>query len=201
MSTAAGEQDADLSKAVAVLRSRGIRLVAFDMDQTAVAAHSRGRLRRDHQEDFFAQATPAFLRLVPALFAQGFFLAMATHSDEAEYAASSGVVQPQTHIMGHELATSLVQSCFTSHVAQAIFVVAYNPRIRKTASDPYLMIKRHHMRELQRQFGVQAHEILFFDDTDKVVKDCVEHCGVLTVKVEPKRGFQLSDLLQLEVQA
>lgn len=83
---------------IQVLRQRGFRVVAFDMDLTAVAMHSRGRLRRDKLNHYLEQATSDFVRLIPALFAEGFSLAIATHSDEAEFGND---VKRETHILGH----------------------------------------------------------------------------------------------------
>lgn len=185
----------DLEQAISLLRDCGIRLLVFDMDQTAVAVHSHGCLRRDKLDNYLKQATPEFVRAVPALHAAGFALAIATHSDEAEF---GGDVQPPTHILGHELATALVQHYFPPEVANSFFIVAYNPRARGTQADEENCVKRYHMRQLQKHFGVQPGEILFFDDNDQVVRDCNDVCGVLTIQVDPKQGFKLSDLFQLE---
>lgn len=186
-----------MTRAIQVLCSRGIRVVAFDMDQTAVAVHNRGRLERGQAlQEYLQQATPDFLRLIPALHNHGEIgLSIATHSDQAEY---NGDIQPDTHILGDELAHAIVKHHFDEAVANAFFIVAYNPRARGTTQDRQRCIKRHHMFEIQRHFGVQPSEIMFFDDTKQVVEDFNEFCGVLTVHVDPNKGFQLSDLLRLE---
>jgi len=136
------------------------------------------------------------VELVPALHRWGFRLAIATHSDEAEF---GGPVGPETHILGSELANALLGECFDPEVASDFFVVAYNPRVRlKDGKDEkdkeHNLLKRNHMRRIQQHFGVRADEILFFDDTPSVVKDCTETCGVRTVEVNPRIGFQLSDV-------
>jgi hypothetical protein len=181
-----------IDKCIDLLQSHKIKLIAFDMDQTAVAMHSRGKLRREELDEYIAKATPAFKELVPALHAQQLYLAIATHSDEAEF---KGEIQPETHILGKELATALVNQTFSEEIASSFFVVAYNPRWHAEGQEEENKIKRYHMRELQRHFGVEANEILFLDDTPSVVEDCIQTCGVRTIQIDPERAFRLSDIL------
>ena len=119
----------------------------------------------------------------------GLVIAVATHSDQAA---------TQLHF-GRRFGAR--QRHFDEQVAQAFFIVAYNPRARGTADNDAHCSKRYHRKELQRHFAVSASEILFFDDTAHVVQDCSEVCGVLTVQVDPQKGFQLSNLLQVKEQA
>ena len=76
-----------LDKCVALLQQHDIKVVSFDMDLTAVARHSRGRLKRgDDLKEYLSHATDAFQALVPALHQHGFhYLSIASHSDEAEF--------------------------------------------------------------------------------------------------------------------
>jgi hypothetical protein len=159
------------------------------MDQTAVAVHSHGRLRREELKEYLSQTTKDFLSLVPALYHAGFQLSIATHSDEAEY---SDKIRVESHILGDELARALLQQ-FEPQIASAFFIVAYNPRVRSSREED--RIKRYHIRAIQQKFGVQASNILFFDDAMDVVADCRE-LGVRTVRVDPKMAFRLSDLLE-----
>jgi hypothetical protein len=182
-----------IEKCIDLLKSHDIKLIAFDMDQTAVAMHSRGKLRREELDDYVAKTTPAFKELVPALHAHGFYLAIATHSDEAEFREE---IQPETHILGKELATALVNQLFSEEIASSFFVVAYNPRWHAEGQEEVNKIKRYHMKELQRHFEVKANDILFLDDTPSVVEDCIQTCGVRTIQIDPERAFQLSDLLE-----
>jgi hypothetical protein len=201
MITTAGHSDSteqDLVRCMKLLQEHSIRLVVFDMDQTAVAAHSRGCLERAELSTFLNHATADFKSLVPRLFAAGYCMAIATHSDVAEYGVKNeGFVQPETHILGEELARALLDHHFPANVARAFFIVAYNPRHRGPEGELEVnRIKRHHMRMLTNHFQVQAAaDILFFDDTPHVVDDCRESCGVRAVQVDPEVGFQLSDLL------
>jgi hypothetical protein len=177
------------------LQKLPVQVVAFDMDQTAVAVHSRGQLRRDQLHNYLDKAVTPFLRVVPALHAAGYCLAMATHSDEAEFDATKGIT-PETHILGHELAMALLQRYFSSDVVAAFFIVAYNPRVRGDTDEN--RVKRYHMRQLQAHFGIDdASRILFFDDTPGVVEDCRDHCGTQAVLVNAETGLQWSDFLQL----
>jgi hypothetical protein len=189
-------REQDLMRCMELLREHSIRLVVFDMDQTAVAAHSRGRLERAELASFLNHATADFVSLIPRLFAAGYSMAIATHSDAAEY-GSKKEVQPETHILGEELARALVDRHFPADMARAFFIVAYNPRHRGPEGELQVnRIKRHHMRMLMNHFQVQAAaDILFFDDTPHVVDDCRETCGVRAVQVDAQVGFQLSDLL------
>lgn len=188
----------DIEKGLEILKKHHIRIVVFDVDQTAIAAHSRGTLLRSNVAQFSSKATPAFLELVSALHVDGnFHLAIATHSDQAEFKNGRHVdeIHPSTHIMGFELATEMLQRCFPSEIAQSFFVVSYNPRARGTMDDPENCIKRYHMREIRNHFGASCNEIIFFDDTPEVVSDCLDYCGVKAVLVDANNGFQIGDLL------
>jgi len=184
----------DLDKCIHLLRKNDIKLVVFDMDFTAVAQHSRGRLPRLALNDYIRKATPAFLALVPKLFQENFSLAIATHSDEAEY---GGQIQPETHILGKELATQLIKKSFPPEISDAFFIVAYNPRVHPEDETEANRIKRYHMRTIREKFKVQLNEIVFFDDTASVISDCQDACGVIhSIKVDPDYGFQIEDVLR-----
>jgi len=140
--------------------------------------------------------------------AAGFRLAVATHSDEAEFDDTQQqrgvlVVQPQTHILGRELVMALLQRYFPDNIVQDFCVVAYNPRVRlpaaATEGNDDNRIKRYHMRQITEHFQVEdSQQILFFDDTEAVVEDCNDNCGVKAIKVDPKIGLQWCDVMQLE---
>jgi hypothetical protein len=167
---------------------------------------------------YLQAAAPPFVQLVPALHAAGFFLAIATHSDEAEYdtagstggtssaaaAAAAVGIHKETHILGHELATALLDRYFSAAIVAAFCIVAYNPRVRlgNGSADKEVenhKVKRYHMRRLQEHFGVEdPSRILLLDDTPAVVQDCRDFCGVQAVLVQSaEKGLQWSDILQL----
>ena len=213
-----------LDQCVSLLKVHDIKVVVFDMDLTAVAQHSRGCLLRINLQDYLDNATPAFKALVPVLYENNFQIAIATHSDEAEFSGdiqpsgnsydlgsiwrklsntwrklSNSDIQPSTHILGHELATCLIENHFDSSICNAIKIVAYNPRVHPT-DDPEVKeknkIKRYHFRKIQEHFKIdQPQQILFFDDTLSVVTDCNKHIGIRAIQVNPDTGFVIQDLL------
>jgi hypothetical protein len=192
--------DSLIQEAIRLLQRHGIKLVAFDMDLTAVAQHSRGKLKRSELHDYLKHTTSDFVKLVPELHKAGLFLAIATHSDEAEFllAGKEAVIQRESHILGEELARALLAHCFHPNVQDAFHVVAYNPRARKDGHLDENKIKRRHMNDLVRHFNVLPREILFLDDDSTNISDCNETCQVKAVQVNPEHGFQLSDLLEFE---
>ena len=124
------------------------KAVAFDMDQCVVASHSRGKLSREELPSYLAKITPDFVDLVPLLISRGVKLSIATHSDSAEY---SGSVAPSTHIMGEELARSVLANAVPS-LAEHFGIVAYNPYVRHHALlflMPNMLAKKHHIREVR----------------------------------------------------
>jgi hypothetical protein len=185
-------------EAVALLRRNGVRAVAFDMDQTAVSRHSRGRLRRTDLDAYLNQSVPDFVHLVPLLHESGIGVGIATHSDEAQYGR---FIRPETHILGSELARAVLDRCFEPNVASRCLVVAYNPRARgPEGALQENRVKRFHVRQFLRHYGAEPNQILLVDDLDEVVDDCRSHCGIHAVKVNPATGFCLQDLLEYDFQ-
>ena len=86
------------------------RVVALDMDQTLLKMHSHGCLRRQDLPKYIASVSNDAVALVLKLHASGAVrLAVATHSDEAEYGwtrdAITGVpTAHETHCIGEGLA-------------------------------------------------------------------------------------------------
>jgi hypothetical protein len=195
----------------------GIKVLCFDLDLTAVVAHSQGRLQRDRLHEYVAKASPDFVALVPLLVLKGVGVAIATHSDCNEY---SGPIKRDSHILGCELAAAVLQGLFPSLCASeaqdgssmiddsvaagdeadaqrqlGVFrVIGYNPRVRRGGELDCNKVKRYHMRALAQHFGCFPAEILFFDDLEGNVADCLS-LGVRAVQVDAKHGFRISDLL------
>jgi hypothetical protein len=175
------------------------------MDQTAVAQHSHGKLQRgEPMQRYLSHVTPAFRALVPLLHKEQFGLAIATHSDQAEF---GGEIQSETHILGEELVRALLEHCFpvsdedeegvVASIVSSFFIVAYNPRVHSPTNDEDNKIKRYHMRQVKQKFGItDGNDVVFFDDTPEVVQDCVDVCGVRAIAVDPEFGFRLEDLLE-----
>ena len=181
------------------------------MDLTAVSKHSRGRLERGTQlDDFLSFATVSFKTLVPELFKHGFYLAIATHSDEAEFVTGrqASMINPNTHILGKELASKLIEKYFTNDIVSSFFIVAYNPRAHhhrqeeeeeqeqeNNEEENINKMKRYHFRLIRNHFSdVESKEILFFDDTEDIVRDCNEFCNINAFQVDPNFGFRLEDI-------
>jgi hypothetical protein len=143
-------------------------------------------------EEYLQKATPDFKTLVPLLHKAGIGLAIATLSDEAEY---NGItIRRETHVLGTELARAVVQRHFSQQVAEAFFIVAFKPRVRKV-TDERDRIKRYHMRMIGQHFCVHSEQIVFFDDLERTVKDCINYCKVRAIQVDDTVGFQFCDLL------
>jgi hypothetical protein len=192
----------------------GIRVVVFDLDLTAVAAHSHGRLQRTMQSEYVNKASPDFVALVPPLVSEGIGVAIATHSDSNEY---RGSIARDSHILGCELAAAVLNHCFPylcasqdgtamiegsaatgdeagAQMQVGVFrVVGYNPRVRRGGELDCNKAKRYHMRALMQHFGCTPSEVLFFDDLEENVADCLS-IGVKAVRVNPETGFKISDL-------
>jgi len=184
-----------LDQAIELIERHGVKVVAFDMDFTAVAAHSRGSLRRSCLDEYALKSTKSFREIVPRLHHLGIGVAIATHSDEAEFSAARGVV-PESHILGNELAVQVLKANFPPKIVETVKVVAYQPNVRpEAAHDESFLYKRFHMRELCEHFKVKPGEILFFDDLRHIVDDCKRYCNVHAIQVDETRGFHLEDLI------
>lgn len=194
--TTQDKSDDDLVKqSIQRLRERDIKVVIFDMDLTIVNQHSRGSLRRgDPLEAFLSRICPDFVKLAPALHKEGFHLAVATHSDEAEYGRR---ITPATHILGDELVNTVLQRHLPPEVAESFYIVAFNPFARSNFFVTYYgdWAKRHHMKLIQNHYLVQPQEMVLFDDTRPIVTDCIRKCGVQAVQVSPLVGFRMTDIL------
>jgi len=119
-----------------LLYALGFKCVAFDMDQCLVTQHSMGRLQRGKQlEDYVASTTADFIAATAALAQDRVKLAVATHSDEAEYGLSTNQfgthkTYVEYHIMGSELTETVLAEKVPAYAAQ-FKIVAYNPGARK----------------------------------------------------------------------
>ena len=56
-------------------------------------------------------------------------------------------------------------------------------------------MKRYHFRLIRNHFSnVEPKEIIFFDDTEEIVRDCNEFCNINAFQVDPNFGFRLEDI-------
>lgn len=180
------------------LQESGIRVVIFDMDLTIVNQHSRGQLQRGAPlEAFLAKVTPDFKRLVPELYKQGFSLAIATHSDEKEVEYNK-YISKETHILGEELATTVLQRYFSPEIAESFYIVAYNPYAHLSYWQTLFggaWAKRHHMKLIQDHYQAKPEEMVMIDDMKPIVRDCIKNCGVQAIHVSPLTGFTMKAIL------
>ena len=136
-------------------------VIVFDMDQCMVAAHSRGRLRRSQLASFTSRLSADFAVLATACAAAGLRLAVATHSDEAEY----GWLRPRTDfIIGDELVHAVLRAAGLPE--SNFFIQAYNPRARGTHRDAAMQNKKLHIRNISAHYGVAPEACLLLDDDE-----------------------------------
>eukprot|EP00669_Euglena_mutabilis_P012851 TRINITY_DN7542_c0_g1_i1.p1 TRINITY_DN7542_c0_g1~~TRINITY_DN7542_c0_g1_i1.p1 ORF type:complete len:205 (-),score=18.92 TRINITY_DN7542_c0_g1_i1:132-746(-) len=180
----------------AAIAQSGYRAVAFDMDRTLIRDHSRGCLRRSDISSYFAAASPDAVALMLELHTLGVHLAVATHSDAAEYGLTRDAVtrtptNPREHIIGEELATRVLYELLPPAIAEQVYVVAYYPRVRRD-TDPDHSGKRYHLRKIATHFGVALPEVLLFDDDPSNI----EPPGPVfrTCLVDGEHGFRLQDI-------
>ena len=184
--------DADIDEILFHFRSAGVRVVAFDMDQTIVAQHSWGQMKRhgDALSNFFGKITPAFALLARRLHSAGFKLAVATHSDAAEY--NLLYRRKEDYVIGAELVESLLASA-VPELAEEFYIVAYNPMSRRNF-DPKEAHKNYHVHHIAAHFGVDTKEVLLFDDDEGNIADTDNL--FMAMKVNPGRGLSLPDILK-----
>ena len=177
------------------MKSRGIAVVAFDMDQTISRLHSQGRMTKPDTdgsfEAFVTGTTPSFVAMVAALRHVDIQVAVATHSDQIEYdRLPRGRAD---HLLGEDLVRPLLARTVPYH-ARNFFVVAYNPRRHGLeGSLPENRAKNRHMRLISEHYGVPLAQCLLFDDDEHNVRH-TRGCNVYLVNAE--RGFHLDDAVQ-----
>mmetsp|Transcript_11329 Transcript_11329/g.28587 ORF Transcript_11329/g.28587 Transcript_11329/m.28587 type:complete len:325 (+) Transcript_11329:47-1021(+) len=190
--------DALADEVVEDMQAAGIRCVAFDMDQTMVDRHSRGRLRKSKLDWFASHTTPAFLTLVPKLLEAGIHVAMATASDKAEYRPHAPKVvrtTPETHLLGEDLVTPLLQKVLPEH-ADRFFMVCYNPRVHGAEGAKLENNgKEVHIRNICNHFDIPAASVILLDDEERNHIAHVRNQSQFTsIKVDGKYGLQLPKL-------
>jgi acetyl esterase/lipase len=171
------------------LLSMGIKVVIFDMDQCMVAMHSMGRLRRDNFHVFVSKTSNDFIIFARALHSAGVKLAVATHSDSAEYNA---LLRPRTqYIIGEELVEKLLEAVLPE-ISEYFKMVAYNPTVQgdRKAENGH---KKKHVREISTFYGVKQSECILFDDDEGNVKDTDNLFKAFAV--DRSQGFRLNSIL------
>ncbi|VEU34500.1 unnamed protein product [Pseudo-nitzschia multistriata] len=173
-------------------------VVCFDLDQCAVARHSRGRLPRSDLDAFASCASADFVRAIPALLARGVGLAVCTHSDLAQHRSGDGVERPRRGdravVLGDELVHEVLLRVAPEH-AHEFFVVAWRPKSRgaRGLADPG---KTRHVRACAAFYGVPPDRCVLFDDdpANCVLTGCGGGGRFSAYRVDPGVGFRFSDL-------
>merc|ERR1711968_379030 len=155
----------------AALVDAGCWLLAFDMDQCLVNAHSHGKLRRDELNDYLAKVTPSFVALATAIHEQNesgeamhkIHLAIATHSDALEH---TDLTPPETHIMGDNLAHAVLD-----------------------ASLPPTIAENFHVRKLAKACNVPLRTVVLLDDCEDNI--LFTHGTLGNIAVDPNTGLNL----------
>lgn len=188
-------------KFCSLLAEGGFKCVAVDMDQTAVSAHSRGALRRSRLSAYLDKVTPDFVELVRSCLARGVGLAMATHSDEAEYGTKlGGLNNAKLCVMGQELASQVAKTALPDGADNSsIFIAAYNPRARRD-TNPNNAGKQEHVRRAAAHFGCDPSQVLLLDD-DAFNCKCgargagAKDMGFGAIKVDGRVGLKIDAAL------
>ena len=169
------------------LRSLNVKVIAFDMDQTAVRAHSMGQLKKEDFNKYADKASDDFLEIIPILIKEGFKIAIATHSDEVEYGDE---IHPRTHLLGYHLVDKLLSQLFPIEIKDQFFIVAYNPRRRQ---DDVNLGKTYHVNKISLHYNVLQREVILFDDDEDNISQTGHLCT--SIPVNPDVGFVYFDLL------
>lgn len=171
-----------------IVRNTNIKVVVFDMDQTMVSTHSRGSLPRVLANSFVDKTSLDFVHFARSLHSRGIKLAVATHSDSKEY---NFLKSPDNFIMGDEL-VKLVLETAVPDIANAFYIIAYNPAIRNDGHLIDNQNKRLHIRLISQHYNVKQEDCLLFDDDESNV---VNNGGSFKAyQVNWKTGFRLNDI-------
>ena len=175
---------------VVQLKQRGIKVIAFDMDQCLVNAHSRGSMKRQPAAltKFYGKVTTGFKVLARVAHKHGLKLAVATHSDENEYFTS--FKSQQEYIMGTEL-VSLVLNSSVPELSYRFYIIAYNPLSRMNFN-PNEAHKKLHIRRIAQHYNVHTKEIILFDDDQGNVSDTNDE--FMAIQVNPDTGLVLKPI-------
>jgi hypothetical protein len=169
------------------------------MDQCIVAQHSRGRLSRHGNalSGFLDKISPSFGPLARHLHRYGIHLAIATHSDAAEYNAWGR--SEKDFIIGDELAHRVLKHAVPD-IADKFFVVAHNPRVRGNR-DPLMTSKKFHIRSIAQHYNLQTTSVLLFDDDPQNVLDNENGLLFKSIQVSARNGLDALEVwyaLQLD---
>ncbi len=173
-------------KFLANLKEKNVKVVVFDMDNTAIRMHSSGALRVSKFKDYCQKVSPDFLEIVPFLIILNIRVAIATFSDEGmEKGATEHYREPC--YAGNKLVNKMLTTVFPDRsIASQVYAVGYYPKYHRGGK----LWKLHHLDKISEHFNVSLKDCVLFDDT----RDNVDNHGEFTAyAVDGSVGFRFSD--------
>lgn len=183
------------------LKALGIKMVVFDLDQTACKEHSGGVLRKKEDkfeddmylEKYLTEIAPDFKRVVPALVKANFYLSICTFTDTYYYFEESGDMRfpKKDFIAGEHLVNAFLNEHFDKETVDCFYNVPYNPSIH---DEEVPRNKNYHMRKLVKHYNetkeipLEMSECILFDDTADNINQARDFKAVL---VDRTTAFQL----------
>eukprot|EP01069_Polyplicarium_translucidae_P004853 Polyplicarium_translucidae@DN2670_c0_g1_i1.p1 len=173
------------------LQSRGVRVVAVDLDQTLSMIHTQGHVPVDPENEknvaALSSLSPDFTALANACTPLGVDIAVVTFSDVGSC--------EEGEMGGEELSRAIVGDAFPVREVYPYYPKLYReeifyPQIRRMG--PLEPFKTYHLRRLCEDFGIMPRQVLFVDDARV---NCVQGVteGYPTAWVS-KKGFTFDAL-------
>eukprot|EP01083_Nonionella_stella_P256433 878933_1 len=187
------------------LRKAGIKLVLFDMDNTATSAHANGCLTTEsedikHSPDldhYVASASVHFKYIVPMLLEkEEFKVAIVTFSDKKWYDDEKD--HPKS-LAGEDLVKAFLKGVFEGLDVDFEKIEMLGKYAGKHSKKWYPKLddlkernKNTHIAEMCRRFGVPASNAVLFDDDPNNVVGANEHTDATAYLVDRDtgRGFE-----------
>jgi hypothetical protein len=173
-------------------------VIVWDMDCTMSAGHCGPGLPLDKHAEYIAQTSEDFITAVNGLAGmdpEGKELhrerrvrcAVATGSDPYEYDLPGQ--SRDTHILGPDLATSVIRAKCPKALNLFDIMIGYDCRLHQNEGDASLNNegKRHHMRTIRKFFDVPFERMVLIDDSRSSLEN---EDGWVGVKVDGKAGFK-----------
>lgn len=176
------------------LRSVGISVVVWDMDQTMTGGHCGQGQPRTKLDEYIDATSADFVSVATVLAARGEVRqGVATSSDPKEYKCAGQ--SRKTHLCGADLATELLQHKAPAALPAFQALVGYDYRLHGRIATH--KGKRFHMRQIAAQYKVPFEQLLLIDDSPANLQNEDGWRGLAVQR--PREGFRLDDLLHRPV--
>ena len=201
-------EDGSAAHFVDWIERHSFEVIVFDMDCTMSTSHCGSGLPREKLSEYISNASNDFVKALRALClistTKSIKCAVATGSDPLEYDLPGQ--SKETHILGPDLAAAVVKHHCQDALPLFEVMVGYDDRLHNdnnsnTASTEQTTGsgnqaenrsgKRHHMRLIQKHYGVPFQRMVLFDDYEGSLAN---EDGWVGVKVDGNRGFRFADL-------